>query len=63
MVKRYSSFTSAAQWWNHDRARYSEFAARYRAELDNNPAVERLLTLMHEHADSRITLVFGAKTL
>lgn len=50
-------------WWNHDRARYSEFAARYRAELDNNPAVERLLTLMHEHADSRITLVFGAKDL
>ena len=27
-------------WWNHDPARMDEFARRYRAELDAEPAVD-----------------------
>ena len=31
--------------WHHDPDRFDEFAARYRTELDADPAVDRLLTL------------------
>lgn len=46
------------EWWNHDPARMDEFAARYRAELDANPAAEELLALGREH--ERVTLLYGA---
>jgi uncharacterized protein YeaO (DUF488 family) len=35
--------------WHHDPQRFDEFAARYRAELDSNPAVDELLTLARTH--------------
>jgi uncharacterized protein YeaO (DUF488 family) len=44
-------------WFDHDPARFDEFAARYRAELDHNPAVEDLLKL----GDRAVTLLYGAR--
>ncbi|MFE5673332.1 DUF488 domain-containing protein [Agromyces sp. NPDC056523] len=47
--------------WHHsgDAARFDEFAARYRDELDTNPAVEALLGTGRAH--DRVTLLFGAR--
>ncbi|MGI9823360.1 DUF488 domain-containing protein [Agromyces sp. Marseille-Q5079] len=45
--------------WHHDPARFDEFAARYRRELDENPAAAALIALGTEH--DRVTLLFGAR--
>jgi uncharacterized protein YeaO (DUF488 family) len=45
--------------WHHHRERFDEFAARYRAELDENPAARALLETGREH--ERVTLLFGAR--
>lgn len=47
------------RWWNHDPDRMDEFAARYRAELDANPALAELLQAIASH--DVVTLVYGAK--
>ena len=49
---------SLRTWWDHDVARLGEFAQRYRAELDHNPAVDELRGLLREHA--RVTLIYAA---
>jgi uncharacterized protein YeaO (DUF488 family) len=50
-------------WWNHDPERLDEFAERYRAELDDNPAVgefarriagERAVTLLYAAKDEHV---------
>ena len=50
-------------WWNHDTERFSEFAERYRAELDSHAetvaAVEQLRQLARTQAT--VTLVYGAR--
>lgn len=46
-------------WWGHDPARLDEFTARYRAELDANPALPELRRLLHDHPV--VTLVYSAK--
>lgn len=46
-------------WFHHDRALFEEFAVRYRAELDENPAVDELRTIVAEHPV--VTLLYGAK--
>ncbi|MGR0220429.1 DUF488 domain-containing protein [Agromyces sp. ZXT2-6] len=46
--------------WHHAAGeRFDEFAARYRVELDGNPAAEALLATGREH--ERVTLLFGAR--
>jgi len=45
--------------WHHNRERFDEFAARYREELDANPAAEALLATGRDH--ERVTLLFGAR--
>jgi len=45
-------------WWSHDSARLEEFAQRYRAELDDNPAVGVLRERMTEHPV--VTLLYAA---
>jgi uncharacterized protein YeaO (DUF488 family) len=45
--------------WHHHRERFDEFAARYRDELDENPAAEALLAT--GRARERVTLLFGAR--
>jgi uncharacterized protein YeaO (DUF488 family) len=47
------------KWWDHDPARLEEFGARYRAELDVNPAVATLLAALREHP--RVTLLYAAR--
>ncbi len=55
------------KWWNHVPGLYSEFAQKYRTELDDNPeAVDALVDFIVEYAidnpeNPRITLVYGAK--
>ncbi|MEI5584893.1 DUF488 domain-containing protein [Agromyces sp. CCNWLW208] len=45
--------------WHRHRDRFDEFAARYREELDANPATEALLETGRAH--ERVTLVYGAR--
>lgn len=50
--------------WHHaaDReATFDGFAARYRHELDENPAAEALLKLGRTREPERVTLLFGAR--
>ncbi|OZB87786.1 MAG: hypothetical protein B7X41_11560 [Microbacterium sp. 14-71-5] len=46
-------------WWDHDPARLDEFTARYRAELDANPALDELHRLLHDYPV--VTLVYSAR--
>ncbi|MBM7504413.1 DUF488 domain-containing protein [Agromyces aurantiacus] len=49
-----------AEWHrSDDPARFDEFAARYRAELDANPAAVALLDAGRTH--DHVTLLFGAR--
>ena len=47
------------RWWHHDPDRFEDFVRRYRTELDDNPALEDLLSIVREH--DRTTLVYAAK--
>jgi uncharacterized protein YeaO (DUF488 family) len=47
-------------WYRHVDERYAEFAQRYRAELDANPAVDRLRELIAAHPVT--TLLYGSKS-
>ncbi|GAA1059778.1 DUF488 domain-containing protein [Agromyces bracchium] len=47
------------EWHHADADRFDEFAARYRAELDGNPAAQALLALAGER--ERVTLLYGAR--
>jgi uncharacterized protein YeaO (DUF488 family) len=47
------------RWWDHDPDRMSEFADRYTAELDANPAVQELEALLAEAPV--VTLLYAAK--
>lgn len=47
------------RWWHHDPDRFEDFARRYRTELDDNPALEDMLSIVREH--DRTTLVYAAK--
>lgn len=47
------------RWWDHDPDRLDEFASRYDAELDENPAVDELRATIDAHAV--VTLVYGAR--
>ncbi|MFD2757694.1 DUF488 domain-containing protein [Gulosibacter faecalis] len=46
-------------WWNHDPDRLDEFAERYRAELDDNDAVDQLREIVDEHPTT--TLLYAAR--
>lgn len=47
-------------WWDHDPARLDEFAARYRDELDANPAVDELRAILAGH--DVVTLLYAARS-
>ena len=46
-------------WFGHQPDRFLEFAERYRAELDDNAAVDQLRELVREHPT--VTLLYGAR--
>jgi uncharacterized protein YeaO (DUF488 family) len=47
------------KWFNHDPARFDEFAAKYREELTNNPAFDELRQLLQDHQN--VTLLYAAR--
>lgn len=47
-------------WWGHDPARFDEFARRYDAELDANPAAVRELRGIVD-AHPAVTLIYAAR--
>jgi uncharacterized protein YeaO (DUF488 family) len=51
-------------WWNHDPERLDDFAQRYRAELDGNPATRTAIDEfwgLVAAGQKTATLVYGAK--
>ena len=58
-LKEVAPSTELRTWWDHDPARLDEFTARYRAELDANPAVDELRGILHHHPV--VTLVYAAR--
>lgn len=58
-LKEIAPTTELRNWWDHDPARLDEFTSRYRAELDHNPAVGELVTVLREHPV--VTLLYGAR--
>lgn len=57
-LKEVAPSTELRTWWDHDPARLAEFTARYRAELDQNPAVGELVDILDSHPV--VTLLYGA---
>lgn len=58
-LKEIAPSTELRTWWDHDPAKLDEFTARYHAELDQNPAVAELLTVLRDHPV--VTLLYGAR--
>lgn len=58
-LKEIAPSTDLRTWWDHDPARLDEFATRYRAELDQNPAVAELTAVLEAHPV--VTLLYGAR--
>lgn len=44
------------EWFGHRPERFTEFAKRYRAELEHNPAVAEL-----RKTKGKVTLIYGAR--
>ncbi|GAA3746879.1 DUF488 domain-containing protein [Leifsonia bigeumensis] len=57
-LKEIAPTTELRQWFHHEDPKWGEFQRRYRAELDGNPAVEELRTLMAGH--DVVTLLYSA---
>jgi uncharacterized protein YeaO (DUF488 family) len=52
--------TDLRKWFDHDVARWPEFSARYRGELEKHgDLLDLILDLEREHG--RVTLLFGAR--
>lgn len=58
-LKEAGPSTELRTWFGHDPQRFAEFAERYRAELRENPALDRLRELAAAH--DTVTLVYSAK--
>jgi uncharacterized protein YeaO (DUF488 family) len=49
------------RWFGHDPARWEEFRARYRRELEAGEGAAAVDALLHQVDAGRVTLVFGAR--
>ncbi len=58
-LKDVAPSTELRKEFNHRPERFADFIARYRLELDSNPAVEALLSLAAGHP--RVTLLYAAR--
>lgn len=58
-LKEVAPSTELREWFNHEAPRFEEFRARYEAELEQNPAVERLRAIGREHPV--VTVLIGAR--
>jgi len=59
-LKEVAPSTELRVWFDHQEERFTEFSRRYRAELDVNPAIDRLRDTIAAHPVT--TLLFGAKS-
>jgi len=57
-LKEIAPTTQLRTWFGHDPQKFSEFARRYRAELDENPEVAVLRSLGEQH--DRVCLLYSA---
>jgi len=57
-LKEVAPTSDLRKWFDHRPERWEEFKERYRAELQDNPAVE---TLRQRAAAGRITLLYGSR--
>jgi len=59
-LKEVAPSTELRVWYGHVDERFAEFTRRYRAELDQNPAVAELRGVIAAHPVT--TLLYGAKS-
>ena len=57
-LKDVAPTTTLRKWFQHEEPRWPEFRERYRAELEDNPAVEALRRIMADH--EVVTLLYSA---
>jgi DNA-3-methyladenine glycosylase len=57
-LKDVAPTTELRQWFHHEDPKWPEFVRRYRAELDANPAIEELRSIVSERPI--VTLLYGA---
>ncbi|WP_298232554.1 DUF488 domain-containing protein [uncultured Azohydromonas sp.] len=58
-LKDVAPSTELRKWFGHDPAKWADFQARYRKELDHNSEpVARIVEQVHQRT---VTLVYGAK--
>ncbi|MEO6942986.1 MAG: DUF488 domain-containing protein [Terrimesophilobacter sp.] len=57
-LKDVAPTTELRQWFHHEEPKWPEFRKRYRAELDDNAAVETLRGILASH--DVVTLLYSA---
>lgn len=57
-LKEVAPTTGLREWFHHEEQKWPEFVERYRAELDSNPAVDTLRTIIADH--DTVTLLYSA---
>lgn len=58
-MKEIAPSTELRVWFNHDPLKFDTFTARYRAELQDNPALAKFVALAKEGDNT--TLLYAAK--
>ena len=58
-LKEVAPTAELRNWFDHIPERFDEFTTRYRAELDNNPALDQLREVIA--SEKMVTLLYGAK--
>ena len=58
-LKESAPSTNLRKWFNHEPARWDEFRARYREELEHSRVAEEFRQLSGKH--SKISLIYAAK--
>jgi uncharacterized protein YeaO (DUF488 family) len=58
-LKEVAPSSDLRTWFGHRPERFADFAARYAAELDGNPAVDQLRQLVA--SNPTVTLLYAAK--
>lgn len=62
-LKDVAPSTELRHWYNHDPAKFDQFASRYRAELSDGQAAAALRQLRTLHHEGPLTLVTATKDL
>lgn len=63
-LKEIGPSTDLRKWFNHESGKFSSFKKKYKSELqsgDSKKAFEKLKSIVKDHEDEQVTLLFGAK--